>query len=212
VKWWGGNIFFQTTAEKNLSLFYSIYILNFVIVTHNSLEGGADYLVAKHDVEIRRYLAWRKKVRGKTIPVRLYEIIYVGLVMLWSKMGKPPLNGAIHKYIDRTNYKKELMSGDLFQKLITEIKETPCEDKTGYYLANSRETLNQKELEQLNEEKESIVQELTTNNKVERYRVVFKFCELYQSWALTKKSIQAEDITKQENFETHPELPLKIIH
>ena len=167
--------------------------------------------MVKHDVEIRRYLTWRKTVRGKKIPIRLYEIIYVGLVMLWSKMGKPPLNRAIHEYIDRTNYKKELMSGDLFQKLINEIKEASCDDKTGYYLANSRETLSQKELEQLNKKKESIVQELATNNRVERYRAVFKFCELYQSWALTKKSQQAEDITKQENFETHPELPLKIV-
>jgi len=167
--------------------------------------------VAKHDVEIRRYLAWRKTVRGKEIPIRLYEIIYVGLVMLWSKMGKPPLHRAIHEYIDRTNYKKELMSGDLFQKLINEIKETSCDDKTGYYLANSRETLSQKELGQIYKEKESIAQELATNNKIERYRVIFKFCDLYQSWALAKKSEQAKDITKQENFEIHPELPLKIV-
>ena len=166
--------------------------------------------MAKHDIEIRRYLAWRKKVRGKTIPVRLYEIIYVGLVMLWSKMGKPSLHRVLHEYIDRTNYEKELMSGDLFQKLINEIKETPCKDKTGYYLANSGETLSQKELEQFHKEKESIVQELKTNNRVERYRAVFRFCEFYQSWALTKKSQQAKDITKQENFETHSELPLKI--
>ena len=166
--------------------------------------------MTKHDIEIRRYLAWRKIVRGKSIPIRLYEIIYVGLVMLWSKMGKPSLNRAIHEYIDRTNYKKELMSGDLFQKLITEIKETPCKDKTGYYLANSREILSQKNFEQLSKEKESIVQELATNNRIERYRAVFEFCELYQSWALAKKSEQAEDITKQENFEIHPELPLKI--
>ncbi len=163
-------------------------------------------------MEIRRYLAWRKKVRGKTIPVRLYEIIYVGLVMLWSKMGKPPLSRAIHEYIVRKQYKEELMSGSLFNKLITEIKETPCEDKTGYYLANSRETLNQEDLKQFSKEKKSIVQELTTNNKIERYRTVFKFCELYQSWALAKKSIQAEDITRQGNFEIHPELPLKIVN
>ena len=103
------------------------------------------------------------------------------------------------------------MSGDLFQKLINEIKETSSDDKTGYYLANSRETLSQKELEQLNKEKESIIQELATNNEVERYREVFKFCDLYQSWALAKKLEQAEDITKQENFEIHPDLPLKIV-
>ena len=84
-------------------------------------------------------------------------------------------------------------------------------DKTGYYLENSRETLSQKELEQLNKEKESIVKELATSNKVERYRAVFKFCERYQSWALAKKSEQAENITKQENFEIYPELPLKIV-
>ena len=166
--------------------------------------------MAKHDIEIRRYLAWRKAVRGKTIPVRLYEIIYVGLVMLWSKMGKPTLNRAIHEYIDRTEYKEELMSGDLFQKLITEIKETPCEDKTGYYLENSRETLSQKELEQLNKEKESIVQELATNSRVKRYVAVHRYCEFYQSWALAKKSQQAEDITKQQTFEIHPNLPLKL--
>ena len=45
------------------------------------------------------------------------------------------------------------MTGYLFQKLINEIKETPTEDKTGYYLANSGEILSQKELEQLNKEK-----------------------------------------------------------
>ena len=156
--------------------------------------------MTKHGIEIRRYLAWRKKVRGKTIPIRLYEIIYVGLGMLWSKMGKPALNRAIQEYIDRTNYKKELMSGDLFQKLITEIKETPCEDETGYYLTNSREIMSYKDLEQLKKEKDTVVKELTTNNKVERYRAVFKFCEFYQSWALSKKSEQAEDITQQQSF------------
>ena len=69
------------------------------------------YLVAKHDIEIRRYLAWRKKVRGKPIPIRLYEIIYVGLVMLWSKMDKPPLKNVIYKFVKRKEYKEELMNG-----------------------------------------------------------------------------------------------------
>ena len=131
--------------------------------------------------------------------------------MLWSKMGKPSLNTAIHEYIDRTNYKKELMSGDLFQKLITEIKETSCEDKTGYFLANSREIMSYKDLAQLKKEIDTVVKELTTNNIVERYHAIFKLCELYQSWALEKKSEQTEDITKQENFEIYPELPLKIV-
>ena len=84
--------------------------------------------MTKHDIEIRRYLAWRKIVRGKTIPIRLYELIYVGLVMLWSKMGKPPLKRVIYKFIERKEYREELMNGYLFQKLIKEIRETPCED------------------------------------------------------------------------------------
>ena len=171
-----------------------------------------DYVVTKHDIEIRRYLAWRKTVRGKTIPIRLYEIIYVGLVMLWSKMDKPPIKTAIYKFVKRKEYKEELISGQLFQKLISEIRETPCEDGTGYYLSDSREQLLHKDLERLEKEKDSIVKELMTNNMVERYNTVFRFCELYQSWALEKKLQQSEDITRQENFEINPNLPLNIIH
>ena len=170
------------------------------------------YLVAKHDIEIRRYLAWRKTVRGKTIPIRLYEIIYVGLVMLWSKMDKPPLKTAIYKFVKRKEYKEELKSGQLFQKLISEIRETPCEDGTGYYHSDSREQLTHEDVDQLEKEKDTIIKELSTNNMVERYQVVFRFCELYQSWALEKKSQQAEDITRQETFEIHQDLPLKITH
>ena len=171
-----------------------------------------NYLVVKHDTEIRRYLAWRKIVRGKTISVRLYEIIYVGLVMLWSKMDKPPLKSSIDKFVKRKEYKEELKSGQLFQKLISEIRETPCEDGTGYYHSDSREQLTHEDVDQLEKEKDTIIKELSTNNMVERYQVVFRFCELYQSWALGKKSQQAEDITRQESFEIFQNLPLKIIH
>ncbi len=168
--------------------------------------------MTKHDIEIRRYLAWRKAVRGKTIPVRLYEIIYVGLVMLWSKIGKPPLKTAIYEFVKRKEYKEELMSGQLFHKLISEIRETPCEDGTGYYHSDSREQLTYEDVEQLKKEKDTIIKELSTRNMVERYQIVFRFCELYQSWALAKKLQQAEDITRQETFEIHPDLPLKITH
>ena len=168
--------------------------------------------MAKHDIEIRRYLAWRRKVRGKPIPIRLYELIYVGLTMLWSKTGRPPLKSAIYQFIKRKEYKEELMTGKLFQKLIREIMETPCDDGTGFYLLDSNERLTHKDLEKLKKEKNSIMEALITSNIVERYSTIFRFCELYQSWALEKKLQQTEDITKQENFEINPGLPLNIIH
>ena len=166
--------------------------------------------MAKHDIEIRRYLAWRRKVRGKPISIRLYEIIYVWLTMLWSKMGRPPLKTAIYKFIERKEYEEELMSGRLFRKLIEEIKENPSEDETGYYLSDSREQLTHEDIKQIEKEKDSVIKELSTNNLVERYKTVFRLCKLYQSWALKKKSQQAEDITRQESFEIYPYLPLNL--
>jgi len=166
--------------------------------------------VAKHDIEIRRYLAWRRKVRGKPIPIRLYELIYVGLTMLWSKMGKPPLKTAIYQFIERKEYEEELMSGQLFRKLIKEIKEDSSDDKTGYYLSDSREQLTYEDIKQIEKEKDSIIKELSTNNLVERYETISRLCKLYQSWALEKKSQQAEDITRQESFEIYPYLPLNL--
>ena len=134
----------------------------------------------------------------------------MGLVMLWSKMDKPPLKTAIYNFVDRKKYSEQLMSGQLLQKLINEIKENPSEDGSGYYLSDSGERLTHEDVEQLKKEKDTIIKELSTKNMVERYQAVFRFCELYQSWALAKKSQQAGDITKQQSFETHPELPLKI--
>jgi predicted DNA binding protein len=166
--------------------------------------------MAKHDVEIRRYLLWRRKVRGKPISIRFYEIIYVGLTMLWSKMEKPPLKNAIYQFIERKEYEEELMSGRLFRKLVEEIKENPSEDETGYYLSDSREELTHKDIEQIEKQKDSVIKELSTNNLIERYKTVYRLCKLYQSWALKKKSQQAEDITKQESFEIYPYLPLNL--
>ena len=166
--------------------------------------------MAKHDVEIRRYLAWRRKVRGKPISIRLYEIIYVGLTMLWSKMGKPSLKTAVYKFVERKEYEEELMSGQLFRKLIKEIKENPSDDKTGYYLADSREQLTYEDIKQIEKEKNLVIKKLSTNNLVERYETVSRLCKLYQSWALEKKSQQAEDITRQESFEIYPYLPLNL--
>ena len=166
--------------------------------------------MAKHDIEIRRYLAWRKKVRGKPIPIRIYELIYVGLTMLWSKMGKPSLKTAIYQFVERKEYEEELMSGQLFQKLIKEIKENPSDDKTGYYLPDSREQLTYEDIKQIEKEKNLVIKKLSTNNLIERYETVFRLCKLYQSWALKKKSQQAKDITRQESFEIYPYLPLNL--
>ena len=166
--------------------------------------------MAKHDIEIRRYLAWRRKARGKPIPIRLYELIYVGLTMLWSKMGKPSLKTAIYQFVERKEYEEELMSGQLFQKLIEEIKENPSDDKTGYYLLDSREQLTYEDIKQIEKEKNLVIKKLSTNNLVERYETISRLCKLYQSWALEKKSQQADDITRQESFEIYPYLPLNL--
>ena len=130
--------------------------------------------------------------------------------MLWSKMGKPSLKTAVYQFVERKEYEEELMSGQLFQKLIEEIKENPSEDKTGYYLSDSREQLTHKDIKQIEKEKNSVIKELSTNNLAERYKTVFRLCKLYQSWALKKKSQQAEDITRQESFEIYPYLPLNL--
>ena len=130
--------------------------------------------------------------------------------MLWSKMGKPSLKTAIYQFVERKEYEEELMSGQLFQKLIKEIKENPSDDKTGYYLSDSREQLTYEDIKQIEKEKNLVIKKLSTNNLVERYKAVSRLCKLYQSWALEKKSQQAEDITRQESFEIYPYLPLNL--
>ena len=164
----------------------------------------------KHDMEIRRYLAWRKKVRGKPIPIRLYEVIYVCLTMLWSNMNKPPLKSALYKFVKRKEYEDELTSCQLFKKIIDEIKSNPSDDESGYFLPDSGEQITHKNMEQLEEEKNSALKELSTNKIVERSQVVLRMCKKYEEWALMKKLQQTEDITKQESFENYPSLPLKI--
>ena len=130
--------------------------------------------------------------------------------MLWSKMGKPSLKTAIYQFVERKEYEEELISGQLFQKLIKEIKENPSDDKTGYYLSDSREQLTYEDIKQIEKEKNLVIKKLSTNNLLERYETVSRLCKLYQSWALEKKSQQAKDITRQESFEIYPYLPLNL--
>ena len=94
--------------------------------------------------------------------------------------------------------------------MIKEIKENPSEDKTGYYLSDSREQITHEDIKQIEKEKDSVIKKLYTNNLVERYNTVFRLCKLYQSWALKKKLQQAEDITRQGTFEIYPYLPLNL--
>jgi len=166
--------------------------------------------MAKHDMEIRRYLAWRKKVKGKPIQVRIYEVIYVGVTMLWSKMGKTPLRTALDKFVERNEYRNQLMSGRLFQEVIDKIISNPNEDRSGYYLPDSGEIINYADIKQLQKIKDETIKELSTNKLVKRYEVVFRMCEHYEAWALNKKLQESRDITKQAAFETCPTLPLTI--
>ena len=166
--------------------------------------------MAQHDIEIRRYLTWRKKAKGKPISIRLYEVIYIHLTMLWSKMGKPPIKNALHKFVERKEYKEQITTCELFKKLIDEIKSNPSDDGSGYYLPDSGEQISYENMKQLEKEKDSTLKELSTNKIAKRYEVVFQMCKKYETWALMKKSQQAEDITKQESFESNLSLPLKI--
>jgi hypothetical protein len=161
--------------------------------------------MARHDIEIRRYLTWRKKVKGKPIPIRLYEVIYIHLTMLWSKMGKPPVKNALHKFVERKEYKEQITTCQLFKKLIDEIKSNLSDDGSGYYLPDSGEQISHENMKQ-----DFALKELSTNKIVKRYETVFRMCKEYETWALMKKSQQAEDITKQEFFESNSSLPLKI--
>ena len=166
--------------------------------------------MAQHDIEIRRYLTWRKKAKGKPIPIRLYEIIYIHLTMLWSKMGKPPIKNVLYKFVERKEYKEQITTCQLFKKLIDEIKSNPSDDGSGYYLPDSGEQMSYENMKQLEKEKNSALKELSTNKIAKRYEAVFQMCKKYETWALMNKSQQAEDITKQESFESNLSLPLKI--
>ena len=166
--------------------------------------------MAKHGIEIIRFLKWRKKAKGKTTLIRLYEIIYVGLLMLWSKKGKPPLKNTIHEYISRGEYEEDLSSGKLFDKLIKEIKKTPCEDKSGYYFENSAEIFDHNNLKEIISNKKILLKELNTKNLIERYAIIYEYSKKYYLWALNKMEMESKDITKQQNFETSSNPPLEI--
>ena len=55
-----------------------------------------------------------------------------------------------------------------------------------------------------------IKEELNTVIKIDRYKAIYTFCKIYETWCLKKKAEQIKDITKKERFDVTVDLPLKI--
>ena len=164
----------------------------------------------RKDVEIRRFLKWSKIVRGKPIQIRLYELIYFELLELWVQLNKPPLRRLIYETINSDDYYEKFVKGKIFQQYIDEILETPCEDKSGYYIPDSREILSEVNIKEFYDVKFLIKSELNTVIMIDRYNAIYTFCRFYEEWSLKKKSEQIDDITKKERFDVTKDLPLKI--
>ncbi len=162
------------------------------------------------NIEIRRFLKWSKIVRGKPIQIRLYELIYFELLELWIQINKPPLRRLIYETINSENYDEKFVKGKIFQQYIDEILETPCEDKSGYYIPDSREILSEVNIKELYDVKFLIKSKLNTVIMIDRYNAIYTFCRFYEEWSLKKKSEQIDDITKKERFDVTKDLPLKI--
>ena len=164
----------------------------------------------KKDVDFRRYINWSRLVKGKPIHIRLYELIYFELIFKWMEMKKPPLRNLIYKIINSQDYEENFCKGKIFQKYIDEALETPCEDGSGYYNPDSREILTEINIKELYDIKYLIKDELDTVIMIDRYKAIYTFCRIYETWCLKKKAKQIKDITKKERFEVTENLPLKI--
>ena len=97
----------------------------------------------ERNIDIRRYLNWSRIVKGKPIHIRLYELIYYELLIMWFEMNKPPLRRLIYETINSQDFEDNFIRGKIFQKYIDEVLETPCEDGSGYYNPDSREILTE---------------------------------------------------------------------
>lgn len=164
----------------------------------------------KRDIDLRRYFNWSRIVKGKPIHIRLYELIYLELLLKWFEKNKPPLRRLIYETINSENFEEDFIRGKIFQKYIDETLETPCEDESGYYNPDSREILTEKNIKELYDVKYLIKQELDTVQMIDRYRGIYTFCKIYEAWCLKKKAEQIKDITKKERFDVTGDLPLKI--
>jgi len=164
----------------------------------------------RKNIDIRRYLDWSRIVKGKPSHIRLYEIIYFELLLMWVEMNKPPLRRLIYETINSENYDERFIRGKIFQKYIDEVLETPCDDGSGYYNPDSREILSKINIKELYDVKFLIKDELDTVKMIDRYNGIFTFCKIYEKWCLEKKAKQVEDVTKKERFDVTSDLPLKI--
>ena len=165
---------------------------------------------ATKDIDIRRYITWKKIVKGKPIYIRLYELVYYELLIIWLEMGRPPIRSAIYEMINRKEFDESFIKGKKIQQYIDEVIDNQCEDGSGYYISSSNEILTKKDIKNLYKIKHTIKNELSKKNKVHRYHSIFVFCKIYESWALLKKDKQIRDVTKKERFDVTPDLPLKI--
>jgi hypothetical protein len=162
------------------------------------------------DIDIRRYIAWKKIVKGKPIYIRLYELVYYELLIIWLEMGRPAIHSAIYDMINRKEFDEDFIKGKKVQQYIDEVVDNPCEDGSGYYISSSNEVLTKKDIKNLYKVKHTMKDELRTKDMIDRYRSTFVFCRIYETWALLKKDKQIRDITKKERFDVTPDLPLKI--
>jgi len=164
----------------------------------------------RRNVDFRRYLNWSRLVKGKPIHIRLYELIYFELILKWIEMKKPSLRSLIYEIINSQDYEENFARGKIFQKYIDEVLETPCEDGSGYYNPNSSEILTEINIKELHDVKFLIKEELNTVIIIDRYKAIYTFCKIYETWCLKKKGEQIKDITKKERFDVTVDLPLKI--
>ena len=43
------------------------------------------------NIDIRRYISWKKIAKEKPMHIRLYELVYYELLIVWLEMSKPPI-------------------------------------------------------------------------------------------------------------------------
>ncbi len=162
------------------------------------------------NIDIRRYITWKKIVKGKPIHIRLYELVYYELLIIWLEMDKPAIHSAIYEMISRKEFDEDFIKGKKIQQYIDQIIANPCDDGSGYYISSSNEILTKKNIESLYNTKRIMMDEFKTADMADRYNSLFVFCKIYEAWSLLKKTKQTRDITKKERFDVTPDLPLKI--